>query len=198
MYNISQNTFLYLGILACLYKSRIILINAFKKDNFISYFELKDEFIKFIFNVYIFGVASKVYFPVTIAWGEYVNYKKPVIILNPIKSMIMIFNKGGIDGFIYNILGNLVLLAPMGFFIYYYCRNKIYSWQDIMIISFLISLFIECTQIILSIIFPNVCRYFEVNDLFLNTFGGVIGYLLAKYFKDILFEDNFIYLRTFN
>ena len=180
MYIISQNTFLYLGILACLCKSKIIFLNIFMKYKKINYYELKEEFIRFIFNVYIFGVISKVYFPLTIAWGEHVNYRPPVIILNPIESLIMIFNKGGIDGFTYNILGNLLLLVPMGCFIYYYYRNKINNYKSIMAIPFLISLFIECSQLILSLLFPNVVRYFEVNDLLLNTIGGIMGYILAR------------------
>lgn len=70
MYIISQNTFLYLGILACLCKSKIIFLNIFMKYKKINYYELKEEFIRFIFNVYIFGILSKVYFPLTIAWGN--------------------------------------------------------------------------------------------------------------------------------
>lgn len=199
MYIISQNYFLYLGVLICLYKSRIIFLHTFMKDKIISYVELKNEFIKFVFNTYIVGIISKVYFPLTIAWGEYINYKGPVIILNPIESMIMIFNKGGIDGFIYNILGNLILLAPMGFFIYYYYRNRINSFKSVMFISFCISLFIECTQVILSLVFPNVCRYFEVNDLLLNTLGGVMGYLITRYFDGLRkdFRDKNVFEEIF-
>ena len=102
MYIISQNYFLYLGILICLYKSKIIFLHTFMKDKILSYVELKSEFMRCVFNIYIVGIISKVYFPITIAWGEYINYRGPVIILNPIKSIIMIFNEGGIDGFIYN------------------------------------------------------------------------------------------------
>ncbi len=185
MYIISQNYFLYLGILICLCKSRIIFLHIFIKGKIISYDELKNEFMKFIFNIYIFGVISKVYFPLTMAWGENIKYRGPIIILNPIKSIIIIFNKGGLDGFVYNILGNLMLLAPMGLFIYYYYRDRINSWKIMMLVSFCISLFIECTQIILSLVFPNVCRYFEVNDLLLNTLGGVIGYIISKCFEII-------------
>lgn len=180
MHVISQNDFLYLGILICLYKSRIIFLYNFNKDRVFSYYDLKHEFMKLVFNVYIVGVISKVYFPLTIAWEEYVNYRGPVIILNPIESIIMIYNKGGIDEFIYNILGNLILLAPMGFFLYYYYRERIKSFKTAILTSFCISLFIECSQVILSLVFPNVCRYFEVNDLMLNALGGGLGYLLTK------------------
>lgn len=185
MYIISQNYFLYLGVLICLCKSRIIFLHIFIKDKIISYDDLKNEFMKFVFNIYILGVISKVYFPLTIAWGENIKYMGPVIILNPIKSIIMIFDKGGVDGFVYNILGNLILLVPMGLFIYYYYRDRINSWKIIMLVSFCISLFIECTQIVLSLVFPNVCRYFEVNDLLLNTLGGVMGYIISKCFEVI-------------
>ena len=45
---------------------------------------------------------------------------------------------------------------------------------------FLISLFIESTQVVLSLIVPNICRFFEVNDLILNSIGGVVGWKLER------------------
>lgn len=43
---------------------------------------------------------------------------------------------------------------------------------------FLISLFIESTQVVLSLIVPNISRFFEINDLILNSVGGVLGWKL--------------------
>ena len=43
---------------------------------------------------------------------------------------------------------------------------------------FLISLFIESTQVVLSLIVPNICRFFEINDLILNSTGGILGWKL--------------------
>ncbi len=61
---------------------------------------------------------------------------------------------------------------------------------------FLISLFIESTQVILSLIFPNICRFFETNDLILNSIGGVLGWKLYKKLFDIY--SNEVIVRLIN
>lgn len=50
---------------------------------------------------------------------------------------------------------------------------------------FLISLFIESTQVVLSLIVPNICRFFEINDLIFKSIGGVLGWKLYKKLFDV-------------
>ena len=53
--------------------------------------------------------------------------------------------------------------------------------------SFGLSLFIECTQLLLDLLI-NAERVFEVDDLWTNTLGGVLAYgtylLIMKYVKE--------------
>ena len=53
--------------------------------------------------------------------------------------------------------------------------------------SFYLSLFIECTQLLLDLLI-NAERVFEVDDLWTNTLGGVLAYgtylLNKKYVKE--------------
>ena len=53
--------------------------------------------------------------------------------------------------------------------------------------SFGLSLFIECTQLLLDLLI-NAERVFEVDDLWTNTLGGVLAYgtylLMMKYVKE--------------
>lgn len=51
--------------------------------------------------------------------------------------------------------------------IYYYSIEKVNSILKVALIIFLISLFIESTQIIIYLVFPNDRRFFEINDLIL-------------------------------
>lgn len=184
MFIITQNEFFALGVILCLYFKRSLLISIMT-DKKIE--DKINELIKLIFIIYIAGIASRVYFPLTVAWGEYVNFRPPVIRLDPIYSVWIIFKEGGIRSIIYNLGGNLLLLMPMGAFIYHYFREKVNSIKKVALMVFLISLFIESTQIILSLVFPNVCRYFEINDLILNTIGGVLGYKVAfRVFESLL------------
>jgi glycopeptide antibiotics resistance protein len=75
------------------------------------------------------------------------------------------------------ILGNLMLLFPLGFFLP--LLYKVSSIKKFIFISFLITLFIEVTQLFVSFVTPWTVVYarsFDVDDLILNTLGAVAGY----------------------
>lgn len=77
-------------------------------------------------------------------------------------------------------LFNIFLTLPLGIYIKFYKKDK--KILSIFIISFLISLFYELTQLSgLYFIYPHPYRLFDVDDLLLNTFGGVIGYLISPF-----------------
>ena len=177
MFVITQNEFFALGVVLCLYFKRDLLVQLITGENIDSNLNIK-EVIKLIFRIYIIGVASKVYFPFTVAWGEYINFREPVVRLNPFYSIKIIYHQGGVRSLIYNLGGNFLLLMPMGFFISYYLSNIFNSLKRVFIAMFLISLFIESTQVVLSLIVPNIYRFFEINDLILNSIGGVLGWKL--------------------
>lgn len=121
------------------------------------------------------------YFPFTTYWGEYINFREPVVRLNPVYSIKIIYHQGGIRSLIYNLGDNLSLLMPMLFFISYYFNNIFNTLKRVFITMFLISLFIESTQVVLSLIVPNICRFFEITDLILNSIGVVLGWNLYNY-----------------
>ena len=185
MFVITQNEFLALGVVLCLYFKRDLLVQLITRENIDSNLNIKEEVIKLIFRIYIVGVFSKVYFPFTMAWGEYINFREPVIILNPFDGIEVIYQQGGIRNLIYNLGGNLILLMPMGFFISYYFSNIFNTLKRVFISMFLISLFIESTQVVLSLIVPNIRRFFEINDLIFNSIGGVLGWKLYKKLFDV-------------
>lgn len=72
---------------------------------------------------------------------------------------------------------NIVLTIPFGVYLRYYFKR---SLPQIIAISFMLSLFFELTQLSgLYFIYPRPYRLFDVDDLILNTTGGLIGGLLA-------------------
>lgn len=178
MFVITQNMFLALGIVLCLYFKRDLLIQIITRKNIYSNLNVKEELIKIIFRIYIVGVISKVYFPFPLACGKYIKIREPEIILNPFYSIEIIYQRGGIMNLIYDLGGNFLLLMPMGFFISYYFSNIFNTLKRVFVSMFLISLFIESTQVVLSLIVPNISRFFEINDLILNSIGGVVGWKL--------------------
>lgn len=75
----------------------------------------------------------------------------------------------GSSYFIHNVLGNILLFIPFGFFVSYILKTKkpIY----IIVITLVTSLVIEYTQLLIG-------RTFDVDDVLLNIIGGFLGYLV--------------------
>ena len=93
---------------------------------------------------------------------------------------------------------NALLTIPFGVYLRYYFRR---SFLQTIFFSFCLSLFFEVTQITgLYGIYNCAYRLFDVDDLFLNTFGGAIGYIVAPIFMYFLPKsdelDNHIDLTT--
>ena len=78
--------------------------------------------------------------------------------------------------FIKNVIGNILLFVPFGFFISYILKSK--RWFEPFIITIICSLTIEIVQL-------SIGRVFDVDDILLNLIGGVIGYLLYKLLRYI-------------
>lgn len=69
---------------------------------------------------------------------------------------------------------NVILTIPFGFFLRYYFKCDL---KKTTIYSFIFSLFFELTQLSgLYFIYPRSYRLFDIDDLFLNTIGGIIGF----------------------
>jgi glycopeptide antibiotics resistance protein len=79
--------------------------------------------------------------------------------------------------FFRNVLGNIILFIPFGYFVSYYCKlNRVYQ-------NFIITLI---TSLTIEIIQANIGRSFDIDDIILNLVGGFIGYGLYYYFKKLL------------
>ncbi len=78
--------------------------------------------------------------------------------------------------FIYNVIGNIVLFLPFGFFISDFIKAK--KTYQILIISALISLTAELIQF-------KIGRAFDIDDIILNVTGAIIGFLCYKGLRSI-------------
>lgn len=79
---------------------------------------------------------------------------------------------------------NVVLTIPFGFYLRYYFKRSV---PQIIMMSFGLSLFFELTQLSgLYGFYPRPYRLFDVDDLILNTTGGLIGGVLAPIFMQAL------------
>lgn len=71
--------------------------------------------------------------------------------------------------FIKNILGNIILFMPYGYFVSYYLKS--HKALPICLLTIIVSTTIEIVQL-------KIGRTFDIDDIILNTCGGIIGYLL--------------------
>ena len=79
---------------------------------------------------------------------------------------------------VYTVIFNLFLLFPFGVYLHYYFEKK---WYQVLIMSFFLSLFFEITQLTgIFFIYPKAYRMFDVDDLMINTLGGMIGFICTK------------------
>lgn len=80
--------------------------------------------------------------------------------------------------FFKNVVGNMIMFIPFGFFTSYFLKlKKIYST---FILTLLTSITIETTQLLIG-------RVFDIDDILLNILGGLIGYFIFKIIYKIKF-----------
>lgn len=76
----------------------------------------------------------------------------------------------------YTVIFNIFMTIPFGMYLRYYFKC---SLKKTLLLSFLLSLFFEVTQLTgLYFIYPCPYRVFDVDDLITNTLGGVLGYFI--------------------
>lgn len=77
----------------------------------------------------------------------------------------------GTTQFFYNVIGNIVLFLPFGFFVSDFVKAK--KTHQILIVSILISLTAELIQF-------KIGRAFDIDDIILNVTGAILGFLCYK------------------
>lgn len=128
---------------------------------------------------------------------EVLSLKTPQIRLEPFAFVIDFIKESGFDindfstyfksfttSSFYVPVFNIILFIPLGIYLHYYFT---FSLKKTILLSFLLSLFFELTQLTgLYFIYPRSYRLFDIDDLILNTFGGFVGYYLGNYFIKFL------------
>ena len=74
--------------------------------------------------------------------------------------------------FFKNVIGNMLMFLPYGFFVSSFLKLK--KPYLIILLTFITSLTIEVTQL-------SIGRVFDIDDIFLNLFGGIFGYILYRF-----------------
>lgn len=96
--------------------------------------------------------------------------------INTLEEFIKIFNVSTV----YIVIFNFFLTLPYGVYLRYYFNKK---WYQTIILTFILSLFFELTQLSgLYGIYPRPYRLFDVDDLIINTLGGLFGHIITPFF----------------
>lgn len=120
-------------------------------------FILYKELLALSFIIYILCLFQVVTFQDTVNWASnnFIPFRE-----------ILRYHLGS-RLFFKNVLGNMLLFLPFGFFVSYYLDiKKVYVP---LILTVIASVSIECVQMAIG-------RVFDIDDILLNTLGGMAGY----------------------
>ena len=138
------------------------------------------EIVVNFFFIYTGFVFSYTFFPMDIVlYGFDLNDANLIPLIQTIRFLRYLENPFVIR----NLLGNLVLLAPLGIFLPLLFR-KSRKFTVVVATGFLVTLSIEVFQLLLRF------RVFDIDDLIINTIGAVLGYGLFK----LLYKISFLHL----
>ncbi len=123
-----------------------------------SKFVLYEELLLLIFVVYLLMFFQVVTYQDVISYGN--NFI-------PFKEVTRY--QFGSSLFYKNVIGNILLFMPYGFFASYYL--KLDKKRITCLLILIVSLSIECVQLLIG-------RCFDVDDILLNLIGGMLGYFV--------------------
>ena len=121
-------------------------------------FVLYQDLLMLCFIIYVLCLFQVVTFQDTVSWSSnnFIPFRE-------------IFRYAfGSRLFIKNVVGNMLLFLPFGFFISYYLKCK-KVWLPL-ILTLIASVSIETVQMVIG-------RVFDIDDILLNLFGGSLGFL---------------------
>ena len=153
LYNTLNNTWpmltLFIAIMIILKLARVFINN----DKFIFY----KEFYNLLFIIYVLLLYYLLLSTENASSGmNFIPFKE-----------ITRYNIGS-KSFFYNVIGNIVLFIPFGYFVSDYLKAK--KTSQILVVSTLISLTAELIQY-------KIGRAFDIDDIILNVLGAILGFM---------------------
>ncbi len=106
---------------------------------------------------------------------HYTDYQYNLTLFRELSRYITYREVVGWDYFLINVVGNVVVFMPFGFFVPSLDKKRKGFFVDFLIITslgFFFSLAVEVVQLVTKV------GCFDVDDLFLNTIGVILGYFM--------------------
>ena len=128
-------------------------------------FKIYEEVLKLGFVIYVISLFYVVTFQ-DVSWStsNFVPFKEIF--------RYQIFS----TSFFKNVIGNLIMFMPYGFFVSYFLNLD--KKREVFFMSLIVSVTIEVTQLVIG-------RVFYVDDILLNVCGGLLGYFVYRFLNNI-------------
>lgn len=176
-------TVLLIVIIPLLIMYELIAYIKLKRKHSIEYWILGISF--YIYLMLFIGVT---FFPIPIqkeviailktTSGNYINYN-----IIPFHSILQTLRTNPSEkSILIQIMGNIILIMPITFYISL-VNNRIKNIGNTIALVLFISILIELFQFIIGTIVGYYYRIIDIDDIILNTFGGILGYLFAMLIK---------------
>ncbi len=127
-----------------------------------------------LFIIYLFVLLYLLFF--SESYGRTDNtreYRYNLVLFREIKRFYNYRAQLGIKVVLLNLVGNVAAFVPFGFFLPVLWGGLLRFWK-VLFATFGFSLLVETIQLVYKV------GTFDVDDLFLNTIGGVLGYLFLR------------------
>ena len=130
-------------------------------------------FLNLAFGLYISVVIAVCFFPIKFsgtlpepAMNNFIPFKS---IFDSVKDVL----SGSTYG-LFSVFGNFIMLVPLGVFFYFYFKEKKMRLLGV----FLFSVSIETIQCIIGMLIGYNYRCIDIDDVILNTAGGILSVIL--------------------
>lgn len=155
-----------IAVISGIWPSLLILITILFSIRFFSFISNKKEFVFYREMLYLIFVVYLMCFFYVLTFAD-VDWSTANII--PFKEIFRF--EVGSRSFIKNVLGNMILFMPYGFYLAYF--TKIRKVRYIFAFSVFISIAVEIIQY-------RIGRVFDIDDIILNVIGGILGYFVYQ------------------
>lgn len=126
-----------------------------------------------LFISYLIVLTYFMFFSDGFGRSEYSEYAYNLELFKEIKRFYHHRDLLGMKAFYLNIWGNVLCFIPFGFILPVISRRGKH-WYNTFLLSFLFSFWIETVQLLFKV------GSFDVDDMFLNTTGGITGFILVS------------------
>ena len=138
-------------------------------------------FSAFALAAYLILISKYFFFPIILD-KEIVFQEGFIVQLIPFVPFSEQIQSVGWKQFLYQAAGNILAFVPISFFLAQ-LSPRLRSFRRNLIASFSISFGVELIQLCIHLLTGIPNRAADVNDLILNTLGGMIGYLVYRLWR---------------